>query len=242
MKPPMTINQVKVQNRKLVFREIAGGDKTVRLQIAHRTGLSAATVSAIIDEFLKKGIVREVKDSSSRIGRKPNILEFVPYSRRIVCIDLSTKNFRYEIKNLRFETEHAGTYRYLPAESYADNLRRFCDGIGEFLESRAEGGELLGIGVSVPGPYHQQDDKVINKLIPEIGEVRLHALLSERFPYPICIDHDVKLACKAEIQHIQGSGAKVVFFFYIGEGVGGALAIGDDILEVRRNLPGKSAR
>jgi len=225
----LNVNQVKIQNRKRVFKAILSHPSTTRLEISRRVKLSIATVSSIVEEFMNAGIILEEKDNSSTIGRKPKMLVFQPNALKMICVDLTSKQFSYAIKNMALISEKSGSYSYMTEKSYEQNLLQFCKQIQHVIETEYQGQCLIGIGISVPGPYHQQKDRVTNKLIPEIGDIHIHRFFSEQFSLPIQIDHDVKYAAKAEVQHIDHYESKSVFFLYLGEGVGGAISINDDI-------------
>lgn len=225
----MNINQIKIQNRKRVFKEISTHDSTTRIDVSRKVKLSVATVSSIIEEFIKTGMIIEVKDNKSTIGRKPNRLIFQPDARKMICIDLTSKQFSFAVKNLALISEKVVFYAYDNALSYERNLIQFCKQIQQVVEPEFEGQRLIGIGISVPGPYNQRKDRVTNELISEIGELSIHRFFSEQFLLPIQIDQDVKYAAKAEVQHIEHCESKSVFFMYLGEGVGGAISINNDI-------------
>lgn len=230
LRPLVSVNQVKIQNRKRVFERIIAGEAVTRLEIAADTGLSPATVSSIVDEISKKGIIREMKDDKSTVGRKPSLLQFIPGARKVLSIDLCSKNFAYTIKDLGLATKSAFWYEYKSHLAYADNIAIFCKQIRDAIHEENITDELIGVGVVVPGPYNQAEDRVVNKLIPELSGIQLHALLSEYLsPYPVIIDHDVKLAAKAEVDRVAEYKMKSVFFMYIGEGVGGAISIDGQI-------------
>lgn len=228
-KSMLSINQVKIQNRKRVFKELSTQHATTRLDISRKVKLSAATVSSIVEEFVRTGIIVEVKDNKSTVGRKPNMLIFQPDALKMICIDLTSKQFSFSVKNLALISEKVVVYEFDNELSYEDNLLQFCKLIKQVIETEYKGQQLIGIGISVPGPYNQPKDRVMNNLIPEICELSIHRFFSEQFPLPIQIDQDVKYAAKAEVQHIDHYESKSIFFLYLGLGVGGAVSINNDI-------------
>ncbi|MCD9025134.1 ROK family protein [Cohnella silvisoli] len=225
----LNINQVKIQNRIRVFKEISTHDSTTRMDISRKVKLSVATISSIVEEFMKIGMIMEVKDNKSTIGRKPNMLIFQPDALKMICIDLTSKQFSFAVKNLALISEKVVVYEYDNELSYERNLHQFCKRIQQVIETEYKGQQLIGIGISVPGPYNQRKDRVMNKLILEIGEFSIHRFFSEQFPLPIQIDQDVNYAARAEVQHIEQYESKSVFFMYLGEGVGGAISINHNI-------------
>ncbi|SFT20628.1 ROK family protein [Paenibacillus sp. BC26] len=236
----VNINSVKIQNRKLVFEELIHSDITTRLELARKTNLSAATVSSIVEDFVNVGITDETKDEKSTVGRKPNLLRFSPNQKQMLIIDFTSIHFHYVIKDLSLVTLSSYSYTYQNELTYIQNIEQFCKDILSTIEQLQTENELIGIGVSTPGPYNQEKDMVVNCLIPAFGEVNLHQVLSRYLPeFPIIIDHDVKLAAMAELQRVPESASKSIFFIYLGEGVGGASAAWNEISEGANHLAGE---
>ncbi|WP_308637603.1 ROK family protein [Paenibacillus silvisoli] len=236
----VNINSVKIQNRKLVFEELIHTDITTRLELTRKTNLSAATVSSIVEDFVKAGITEETKDEKVTVGRKPNLLKFSPRQKQMLIIDFSSKYFHYVVKDLSLATISSYDYTYQKQLTYLQNIELFCKDICGAIQGMGEEDELIGIGVSVPGPYNQEQDSIINCLIPEIEGISLQKVLSGCLPsaYPIIIDHDVKLAAMAELERVPDPSYKSIFFMYLGEGVGGASAAGNEIYEGANHLAG----
>ena len=227
---------VKAHNRRLVFDDIVANAPTTRAQIAANTSLSAGTVATIVEELCRRGVAREVKeqrqDGAAPVGRRPNRVEFLPKSRRIICIDLATRHPAYYVKDLdlkseqvRHRIEDGSTDR--PYEEMLHAL--FGDIAARVEESGGHGSPIIGVGVSVPGPYRLTEDRIFCKLVPELNSIRLRALLKEYFDYPIHIDHDVKLALGAEIRSIPYHEHKTILSVFLGEGVGSAISINGSV-------------
>ncbi len=243
IKAKLDVSMVKAQNRRLVFEEIANRAPTTRLAIAHNTRLSAGTVKTLIEELIEYGVVREAKTARSAVGRRPNQVEFVPEARKILCLDLATKNPSFALKDLSLKTEVSSgglpsRSRLRTGESYEQYIRSFLEETRKAL-SPGDGRNLIGVGVSVPGPYRAEEDRVSCKLIPEIGGMRVGSLVSEYFPSFILIDHDVKLAASSEVRLIPDFERKTILYLYLDEGVGSAIAINGTIFGGAREFAGE---
>ena len=244
MKTKLDVSMVKDQNRRLVFEEIANHAPTTRLAIARSTHLSVGTVKTIIEELMEYGVAREKKASRSAVGRKPHQVEFLPRAKKILCIDLATKNPACVLKDLSLCTEKTAAEWNMHecsqhGESYEQYLRRFFKEIkGSFLSPEDESA-LIGVGISVPGPYRADTDKVSCKLIPAINEVRIGSLVREYFGPAILIDHDVKLAASSEVRLIPDFDKKTIFYLYLDEGVGSAISINGSIFGGAREFAGE---
>ena len=78
------INKVKVLNL------IRKTENVSRADIAKLSGLSAPTVSRIVEGLLEEGLVREMGAGVSQGGRRPTLLKFSEQGNFIIGIDLGT--------------------------------------------------------------------------------------------------------------------------------------------------------
>jgi len=80
------LNKVKVTN---LVRDNGG---ISRAELVKRSGLSAPTISRIIEGLIREGLVVEVGAGESKGGRKPTLLQFSGVDSFIIGIDLGTTN------------------------------------------------------------------------------------------------------------------------------------------------------
>lgn len=234
MKSRLDVTMVKAQNRRLVFDAVVASAPTTRAEIAQQTHLSAGTVATILDELVRAGVVREVKETRKSVGpavgRRPHRVEFLPKAARILSVDLASVTPSYSVIDLALSTESSCHFTAEPDESYELLLRRLLEDVRRMLATtegdRSEQSRpIIGVGVSVPGPYRATDDRVFCKLIPELNAIALKVLFREYLTCPILIDHDVKLALSTEVKLIPHSEHKTILSLYLGEGVGSAISI-----------------
>src|SRR5579884_4287863 len=57
-----------------------------RAEIARRSGLSKVTTSAIVDELIQAGLLRELGTGPSNGGRPPQLVEYLPSSRLVIGV------------------------------------------------------------------------------------------------------------------------------------------------------------
>ena len=77
-------------NKVKVLSLIRKTEDLSRAEIAKLSGLSAPTVSRIVEALLEEGLVREIGAGVSRGGRRPTLLKFSDQSNFIIGIDLGT--------------------------------------------------------------------------------------------------------------------------------------------------------
>ncbi len=229
MKQKLNVNMIKKQNRRNIFYEIITNAPISRLSISQNLHLSLGTVTTVVEELINRGVVKEEKDTQTSVGRKPNIINFVPKAKRIICIDMATRHFSFSLKDLSLRSEFSYRYHFDKTKNYETNFRIFLETMKAKVLSNENLRNTIGIGVSVPGPYSAKDDRISCKLIPEITKINPRRIISEYYKGPILLDHDVKLAATSEVKLIPGFNHKVILYLYLDEGVGSAISINGGI-------------
>lgn len=236
----VNVNTVKKQNRAAVFEQLAVSRELTRTELAQRTNLSLGTVATVIEELVGQNAAEETKAESVGVGRKPNIVRLRPEGRRILTLDLSSRDMQYEVLNLDLAPALNGIHYYDFSADYESNLRELCRvATSRLSESRISEETVVGIGVAAPGPYSPETDTISEAPQPELSSVKLTELLGSFFKHPIVIDHDVFLATRAEVRNVKAYRRKNIFYLYLGEGVGGALASGGVVYRGAREDAGE---
>ncbi|HOJ09959.1 MAG TPA: ROK family protein [Clostridiales bacterium] len=250
------LNTIKAQNIKLLFDIIVNNDKITRNDAARLSNLSLMTVCNIVDHLDRFGIIHHVdKEQANTVGRKAELLSINKDIKRFIIIDLTSLEFSFTILNLDLTIHNTfKEWRYNFERNYTDNLEDFLLITDKYINTHFPVDETISIGVVVPGPYDVENDIVINKRIPELMQLNIKSIISETlirgkyieddtledniletniledYILDIFIDEDVKFAAQANITTIPDYTGKIIYYAYIGEGVGGAISVNGSIL------------
>jgi predicted NBD/HSP70 family sugar kinase len=217
----LNVNTIREQNLWLVFQQIAEGDQVTRSDIAARTGLSLMTVSNMLEPLLSEGIVREEKGVASSVGRRPSSLQLNSDARWIIVLDLASRDFSYFVLDLALKEVESGEYENNHELTFEENLVQFLGQLQQRFIDR-DYSLLIGVGVSVAGPYQPEQDMVFCERIPELRQFGLKKIIKSFFNTQVFIDEDVKLAAKAVMTSIK---ANEMLYLYAGEGIGAGVII-----------------
>ncbi|NSW91635.1 MAG: ROK family protein [Firmicutes bacterium] len=227
----ITVRDVRNINKYNIIRTLMSQKDLLRSDIAIKNNISVMTVKNIIDDLLEKNIIYEKKAGSSFIGRKPSVLNISDTVGYVLAVDLTSKNrMCYFVYNIYKEKIKKKLYKCNPKKSFVDNLNIFLNMMkNEIEEARIP---LMGIGVSIPGAYFADEDKIYNELILELNEIKLKKLIQEYFTTDnVIIDLDVKLAAFAELMNTEAHTKEKqnLFYLFLGEGIGSAMVINGEI-------------
>ncbi len=116
--------------------------------------------------------------------------------------------------------------------------------IDQLVETIQEGrdaapGEVLGVGLGVPGLVDPGSGVVADSNHLPLAGVALRDVLSERVGLPVAIDNDGNMAMLAESRRGAAGGARDAVLLTIGTGIGGGLLVGRRIVHGARGAAGE---
>lgn len=215
-------------NRSLVLDVVKRAGTISRAGIAKETRLAKPTVSAIVDELLGDGLVREVGHGATTTegGRPPILLEFNSRSEFYVGIHIGVRRTHVVAADGRGNAlvqRDLATPRGPAASALADIAEVV---VGAMTSARAPRRKLAGVGVCVPGMVDAESG--ICLLAPNLGwrDVPVASLLAEALDGAAVFVHNTSQACAvAETLEGAAKGSKDAVLLYAGTGVGAGIII-----------------
>jgi len=116
--------------------------------------------------------------------------------------------------------------------------------IDQLVETVEEGraaapGEVLGVGLGVPGLVDPETGVVADSNHLPLAGVAVRDVLAERVGLPVAIDNDGNMAMLAESRRGAARGARDAVLLTIGTGIGGGLLVGGSIVHGARGAAGE---
>lgn len=215
---------MRIVNRTVVMDTIREHGTVSRATIARLTSISAPTVSAIVADLVDEGLIRELGQEQSNLGRPGRLLAFNEHAWYIGC-DLSLRGtVQLGLVNMRDHVVHVDAHEYEPSSTNPDDVVEVIAAYVERLTSSAEI-RVRGVGVGSPGLIDVEHGIV--RWAPALGweNVQLAELLRARLDMPVVVDNDVNLALIGEVNQGAASRARDAVFVAFADGIGGALLI-----------------
>lgn len=218
-KENLTSRSIRNNNSYNILKALVEHEKLQRSELTTLSNVSVITVKKIVDALLAVGILEETRVTSS-IGRKPKELSFPQSLGCFCCINLcKTSQIGYFVYDIHCRLLSEGKVKVDRHSDFADALE---ESISRIQKAAAEELELplLGIAVSVPSIYYEEQDSVNCDLIPGLKDIHLKKLLAEATgTHNIVIIHDV---CAAASLEYQLADSDSLYYFYLGDGLGSA--------------------
>lgn len=222
---------------RLIWRE----HQISRAEISRRMDLSRSTVTEVVKELLKTGLITEVGSGESSGGRKPIVLEFQDDAKVILGIDIGASHVSVAMTNLRgkllFWKEEEFSVREDP-EGTHKLIDKLCE---ESLSSLKSGKQmLLSVGVSVPSPVDPIHPEYLSEsIIPAWHGKSGIERLREKYGVPVYIDNDANLGALAE--HWWGAGRNIddLIYIKISSGIGAGYILEGQLYRGARGIAGE---
>lgn len=212
-----------------------------RAELARWLTLSPAAITAIVDDLIQQGIIREAGYGTSEKGRRPVLLQLRGDAAYAVGVDITDDSvLRAALLDLTC-TPVASVERPLRDTSpqsvvdaiagcYSDLLAKAC-----VAESAT-----LGIGITSPGPVDYSTGIVQRSVLLGWHNVPLCDMVTHRVGKPAFTDLDVNLAAMGEYWYGEfASGSQDLVFITVGPGIASALLVDGEVLRRPRTSIGE---
>ncbi len=221
---------VKAFNQGIVLHLLRVQGPLSRADIAKLTGLNKTTVSVLVDELIRRHLVREVGMGTSSGGRRPRLLSLNAQAGLVVGADLAVDYLLVVVLDLQAKTVWKRRVERKAGSDPAADLNRLGDLIAEGVAAVPPTPlGLLGIGVGVHGPVEYPGGRLL--IAPNMGwsDVPVGEILRERFHVPIVVDNEANAGAVAELWAGAGQDVRDLFYFSIGMGVGTGIVLNGDL-------------
>lgn len=204
-------------NTQSVIRTILSNGAVSRASIASQLGLTKATVSAIVQELLERGIVLETGSDNTKKGRKPILLQINKTCGYVISIDLAMETVTLMTSNFMGEDCHLCQFS-MP--EHPDQLiplltSQIDDAIASLPKSRYG---LLGIALGIHGVVHH--NKIVFLPYFSFGDIDFAAELGGRYHVPVLLENEANLSVLGEWAHCHNTNEMLYISVHSGIGVG----------------------
>ena len=199
-----------------------------RLELGHRSALSAATVTNVVAELLAEGIVIEAGSEESDGGRPRTILAINPAYGYFVGVDVGETVVCIELFDLTLRSLRTVTHPLTATDNRPVTVvRHIVAGLDSVLAAAAvRPDNVIGIGIGVPGVVERAGGAGgVLVHAPSWGwqAVPLMAMLDEQITLPIALDNGAKAMAQAELWFGAGRGVDDLAVLLIGTGIGAGI-------------------
>ncbi len=211
-----------------------------RTELAHLTGMSPTSITRIVSELISHNIACETsRDVPTRRGRRAVNLRLNSEGMYSVGIWLDRTIIRLCVINLAQEVLcrcETLINRPCTPEHMAEEAYRLFERAPLNEEQRRR---IAAIGVCMPGALNPRTGVVRASGLLSWHDVDIKALFQARFPYPVCIENDVKARLIGEKARMCLDADLDVACLLVSSGIGLAVSSGAFMLRGADNEAGE---
>ncbi len=205
-------------NRRLVLDHIRQRTELSRSDLVQLTGLSKATVSAIVAELIDSGLVQEIGNQNSTVGRPRISLSLVPDANFALGAEVTTEECRVVLTNLHAEPVKRMALPIGTNDLSVNTLLAILEECVTSVTADVDPARILALGVCVPGIVDSAAGVVTLSVILPWKNVALAHELRQRFPFPVAVFSRGNAATWGERWY--GAGRDVDNLLYVRVGTG----------------------
>lgn len=222
-------------NRRSILVTLLRLQPISRVRLARETGLSTTTVTNIVADLMRRGLVQEagIDEKAPRLGagRPPVALSVVPESGYAFGIHIGVRWVRIALVDLQANVVEFDAFSVDPEQSakacmaqIAATCRTMADRMPK--ESKAR---IVGVGVGASGVVRASEG--VNVVAPSQSwrNAPLRDLLESELEWPVIVDNNVRCMALGEGLFGVGSAATSLAFVYARMNVGSGLVIEGDL-------------
>ncbi|HEY8654830.1 MAG TPA: ROK family protein [Dermatophilaceae bacterium] len=196
-----------------------------RADIARTLSVSPATVTQITKELIARNLVEELDSVPSQGGRPARLLGLVRSAGGAIGAKVTADHVAIVDVRLDGTVQTSTSQPFDPTSP--DALDRLCRILGSAVE--AHEGQLLGVGVGIPGSVDTQGSGVVDA--PTLGwsDAQVGPMLRAALGVPVLVDNDVNTLATAERIYGVGRHHSSYLVLTIGRGIGCGIVIDGNI-------------
>ncbi|MUV37047.1 Glucokinase [Lentibacillus sp. JNUCC-1] len=217
-----TMMSTKKLNKRLILNCIRSHPLIYRSTISKKLNLSKPTVSALVDELIEEGWINELDKTEDhlKVGRKPIQLSFNEKAGFVVGVDIGGSGVEIALSDLN-GTIYDQRVIDTQASLQVGLLHVIHDTVHLILkDARISAGEVLGMGIGVPGIVNVEEGIVIDAPSLDWINYPLKKEAETLFDWKVLIDNDVNVSVLGEQWLGRARNKSNVILLSIGTGIG----------------------
>jgi glucokinase-like ROK family protein len=231
-------------NKVQIINLIRDSDGVSRAELAKISGLSAPTISRIVEKLIREGLATEIGAGESRGGRKPTLIKFSGVNSFIIGIDLGTTNIYGVLTDLdakviaeikRPTQVEDGFNRVM--ERTSGIIAELRDRLGSKKDGACDG--VCGIGMAIAGLINRERNIV--EFSPDFHwhNVDVRAALARDVDIPVVFDNVTRVMSLGEMWYGAGRDFRNFIMINVGYGIGAGIIIQGSPLYGLKGLAGE---
>ncbi len=236
------LEDVQAINRSNVIKILRKKKISSRKEIAEITGLRQATISNVINYFIKINLVKETGLLESEKGRRSIGIALNSKKYKAVGVRLGRKYFSigiFDLSGSKYDFQKVSIQECENPREVAKNIKSAINKAIKLIKSTND--IPIGAGISIPGPFIREENRII--LMTEQagwGKINLREEINDDIDIPLYFEQDGNAGVLGEWWFGKNEKFKgILIYLIVGEGVGSGVLIDGDLFRGSAGLAGE---
>ena len=208
-----------------VLRAIATSGPVSRAQLARDLGLSGPTLTQATKQLIERGLIAELEQSPSTGGRRATLLGLVAAAGQVIGIKLAADH----LVGVCVDLESVILWKF--DEPFNSRGQDAIIELEKILKKYSErvAGQLLGIGIGIPGVVEPKDSATVNSAMLGWYNFDVGGYLSKALSTPVLLENDVNTLAVTESLYGRGRDVSNFLTITVGRGIGLGIVINGEL-------------
>jgi predicted NBD/HSP70 family sugar kinase len=225
-----SLSSLREFNRLRIVDFLRTNGTASRAELARRTGLSRSTVSTLVADLQRRGLVVERAGQfagEGQPGRPAALLELDPSAAYAVGVDFDHDKIRVAVSDLSRSVLAEAAPAYDVDHDATGSLDMAAALIEQLLEeTEVDRERVLGVGIALAGPLdHDRGLLHPSDVLPGWVGIDAAGELERRVNAPCYVDNDANLGALAEVTLGAGRNARFAAYLSISSGIGAGIVV-----------------
>jgi len=183
-----------------LFQLLRDGQPRTRAELASITGLARSTIALRVDALMELGLVSPVGDAQSTGGRPSSQFALNPSAKAVLAADLGASHATLALTDLTGVSliERRGPIDIADGPE-AVLTWMIATGRELLTEIGRTAGDLIAIGIGLPGPVEHSTGRPINPpIMPGWDRFDVPGFVQQHLSVPVLVDNDVNIMALGE--------------------------------------------
>lgn len=223
LKQSINYNDMQEMNRYLIIKLLMQLGICSRVELSKLSGLKQATITNIINDFIKIGLVSEIGSKNGSKGRRSIAISLNSDNYKFIGVRLTRRYITVGLFDIAGKSYLVREYKFNVNDGVNNTLKIIETSVNNILNEYSND-NIIAIGISLPGPFIRTTGIITVNEFPGWEQVLVEDYFNNIFHIPVFLEHDAKAGVMAcwymnKYNNINKTFAYVIAGHGIGVGV-----------------------
>ena len=220
LKQSINYNDMQEMNRYLIIKLLMQLGVCSRVELSKLSGLKQATITNIINDFIKIGLVSEIGSKNGSKGRRSIAISLNSDRYKFIGVRLTRKYISIGLFDIIGKHYFLNKYKFDVNDGVKNTLHIIENAVYDVLDKYSKY-NILAIGITLPGPFIRTTGTISVNEFPGWEQVLVEEYFNNVFKIPVFFEHDAKAGVMAGWYLNKYNNTNKTFAYIIaGHGIG----------------------